>query len=1105
MMAATFTSARFVGRERELARIAAGLEATAAGRSTTLLIAGAGGVGVSRLLTETRHRLAGLAEPFEVIRCRARPGRSGDPYAPVSVALARLLERVPDADLPALIETGAQEILRLVPEVQPRAAALGLLPAGPTTIDPERRQTRMLEAILGLLTRLGERRPVLLMLEDLHDADAGTRALAAFLARVSRPGRLCVMATYQPDELTRRHPLHEALAAMSEAGRPPERLLIDPLRRDELARLIEAIEGERPSASVLLLVSERSRGNALIAEELLAARRELAGASLTRSLDELVVARLAGRSTECRRVLRLLAPAGEPLTLEQLATASLAFEREADRPAPRSSSTPRRGGGVLEADLGHGLADALEHGFAQLEGPDGDAAVDEAAVSSLPPDAIVGVRHPLIARAIEADLLPGQRRRHHAALAEGLAERPGSRARHWLAAHQLGPARAAAIDAAAQAEAVDSLADALVHLELALEIDDRSEPPGGRTDPAAPVNLLRRAAEAAFADNRAGHAAAYAESAIARLDERADRLQMGLLYERLGRYRRSAGDPEGSIFALVRAVELVPHQPSRERALVLASLAQVRMLEGIFSEAEGLADEAIAVAHSVGPGARAEEGHAICTLGISRVWGEDPEAGVALLLTARAIAAELGKFDDVFRATANLTTALDLLGRKREAVEVARAGIEAARRAGQEAVFGNFLRGNGADSLFMLGDWAASRELVETALEWSPVGINLVNALSNLATVEIEMHAGETAGRILGRLLLELETVPDAQESVPTYQAAASFALWRADLEDARRAVELGWSRVRETEDWVLVARMAAVVLEVDATSVANARAGRDLATVAAARARSADVLAEAEEAVEDAGVDSAIGSRREADAHLAVARAYRARIEGRDEPAAWDALARTWESLERPYLVARARWRQAEAALGAGDGRAGRTAARGPLLAAVRLANELGAGPLLRELEELAQRALIPLPQAAAGAIPIEVGVRSGEPIAVAVGAGGVGSGGAGGRAPDRAFEAGLDWGSGSGPSDERQGLALAFVGPAEPPPGDTFGLSRREREVLVQLAQGRTNREIGERLFISQKTVGVHVGNILAKLAVSGRVEAAAVAIRLGLTESH
>ena len=69
--------------------------------------------------------------------------------------------------------------------------------------------------------------------------------------------------------------------------------------------------------------------------------------------------------------------------------------------------------------------------------------------------------------------------------------------------------------------------------------------------------------------------------------------------------------------------------------------------------------------------------------------------------------------------------------------------------------------------------------------------------------------------------------------------------------------------------------------------------------------------------------------------------------------------------------------------------------------------------------------------------------------------------------------------------------------------PKRDTFGLSGREREVLLQIARGRTNREIGERLFISQKTVGVHVGNILSKLGVSGRVEAAAVAIRLGLTD--
>ena len=86
------------------------------------------------------------------------------------------------------------------------------------------------------------------------------------------------------------------------------------------------------------------------------------------------------------------------------------------------------------------------------------------------------------------------------------------------------------------------------------------------------------------------------------------------------------------------------------------------------------------------------------------------------------------------------------------------------------------------------------------------------------------------------------------------------------------------------------------------------------------------------------------------------------------------------------------------------------------------------------------------------------------------------------------------------AGPTSSARSRAIHRARAKRP---DTFGLSGREREVLGLVAQGRTNREIGERLFISQKTVGVHVGNILAKLEVSGRVEAAAVAIRLGLTE--
>ena len=79
-----------------------------------------------------------------------------------------------------------------------------------------------------------------------------------------------------------------------------------------------------------------------------------------------------------------------------------------------------------------------------------------------------------------------------------------------------------------------------------------------------------------------------------------------------------------------------------------------------------------------------------------------------------------------------------------------------------------------------------------------------------------------------------------------------------------------------------------------------------------------------------------------------------------------------------------------------------------------------------------------------------------------------------------------------------------LGLVPEAErpgPEAADPFGLTAREREVLELVAAGRTNRQIGEQLFMSEKTASVHVSRILAKLEVSTRGEAGAVAHRLGL----
>ncbi|MFH0521320.1 AAA family ATPase [Streptomyces sp. M41] len=81
-----------------------------------------------------------------------------------------------------------------------------------------------------------------------------------------------------------------------------------------------------------------------------------------------------------------------------------------------------------------------------------------------------------------------------------------------------------------------------------------------------------------------------------------------------------------------------------------------------------------------------------------------------------------------------------------------------------------------------------------------------------------------------------------------------------------------------------------------------------------------------------------------------------------------------------------------------------------------------------------------------------------------------------------------------------QRARLTLTTAPPPADPAG-SLGLTTRERDVLRLVSVGRTNRQIAEELFISPKTASVHVSNILGKLGVSGRGEAAAVAHRMGL----
>ncbi len=1054
-------SRRFIGRESELARFSAAIAAAAAGTATSVVVAGTAGIGVSRFLDEGLGRLTALPAAPLILRGRAY-GPADEPWRSVLDALTPLFGSRPEAELASLLRRDARPILAGLPGL---AALAETVPAPATSAlaDPERRQPRALEALLRWLGRVAAERPIVLVLEDLHAADAATRAFATFVARTARHERIALVLSYQPDRLLRDHPLRENLAIIDAGLRPPVRIDLGPLARRDVAALIEGIEGERPSASIVVLVAERSAGSPLVVEELIASRRELRNANLTGSLSDIVSTRLAKRAPECRRVLRLLAAADRPIDRARLARAAEAFEElRAGHLPPRSATLPRHGRDSLDADLNAGLDEAIEYGLVRHD------------------DGRLWIRHELVARAVIANLLPPQVPRYRAALARAWDDVPIIAAHHWRSAHRLPEARAAAIAAGRHAMGLEAPEDALAAFEIGLALPPPTDP-GPEDDPA---QLAQLAADAAFASMRHTRAVAYAESARAALGERRDRMAWAVLEGRLGRYRLAAGDASGATAAFRRAAETVPPQASVERARILALLAQERMIAGAFADAERAADRALELARMLGDAAEPEAIHALTTLATVYGWGGRPEAAPAMLREAQERAAALGLAEERWRATANLTAVLELLGRPSEAVDETLRGMAWAAEHDLDAVYGNLLAGNVAGVLVEIGRWTEARDLSLRALDWSPAGIPFVAAILNLVIVEIDSEAGEEAGLLLGRILVELETGGDLQFAIPAYQATAAYAMWSGDLADARRAAERGWARLRGTEDWALVARMAMTALEVESAIVADARDRRRIGDVAASRERANRILAEAEAAV--ARVREEGDALSEPEACLATARAFHARLMARDDPANWADIAARWHAIGHPYREALARWRQAETILAAAiagpggardrtDARLVRVDAREPLGEAVQLAINLRARPLLRRLRDLATRALIPLPPA--------VDVLLAEPAA---------------KHPPMPSAVAAE------PAADAPSAAIHMAAPATQPAAasqDTFGLSRRELEVLGLIAQGRTNREIGDRLFISQKTVGVHVGNILAKLGVSGRVEAASVAIRLGL----
>ena len=934
-------------------------------------------------------------------------------YAPMVEAL-RPLARILDPDELERVLGGARgDLARLVPELDPQAGTEGasalLAPA------------RLFELLLGMLHRLAERAPVLLVVEDLHWADQSTRDLLGFLVRNLHAG-VALLLTFRSDELHRRHPLRPFLAELDRNGRA-ERLELRRLGRRELTELLAGILGEPAAPALVGEILARSEGNPFFAEELLAAHLE--GTRLPSALRDLVLDRVEALSEATQRVLEAAAVAGSRVDHELLAAV---VGQDAER-------------------LVWLLREAVAHHV---------LAVDEASGAYV-------FRHALVQEAVYDDLLPAQRGRLHAAYARALDRRieqrvdlgaaagrtvrgataveRGQLAYHWYAAHDLGQALLACVQAGQAAAAAAAPAEAVEHYERALELWDQV-PEAATRSPLDRIAVLHRAAEVA---DRAGHydrAVALVRVALDRVDAATEPLRAGALLERLARYHWLAGDSPKAMAAIERAVATIPTEPpSQELARALAAHGQLLMLLSRHSQVQGRCAEAVAVARHAGT--RAVEGHALTTLGTSQCALGHMEAGTAHLEQGLQIAKELGDVADVCRAQTNLATVLEMSGRAADAVGGYLASLEAGRQFGALGHYGPDLLPDATMALLSLGRRQEAGQLLAEVFDLdlrSPAQrLRPLTARGMLRLWEGDLAAAQADFR---QIFAESPAPLDPQTATPVFAGLAEVAIWDGRLPDARAAVADGLAILATSEEPYWTTQLCRTGMAVEATAAEQARDRHAEAEHLVARRLAAGLLDRVRGASSAPGVVPTPAVK----ANLLTSEAEWSRVSGHSDPERWGKSAQAWEALRHPWPAAYARWRQAEALLAA---RASRDAGRAALAKAWKLASEFDARLLLAEIDVLARRARIALP------------------------------------APQ-----------GEG---ERDGRAQQ---PARPT--DALGLSPREREVLALVADGRTNRQIAAALFISYKTATAHVSNILAKLGVANRGEAAAVAHRLRFTRS-
>jgi pentatricopeptide repeat protein len=248
----------FVGREPELEILLAGLREAQSGRGKVFLIAGEPGIGKSRLADEFSVRAKEEGAFTLWGRCWEAGGAPA--YWPWIQSLRGLARDLEPEDLRTRVSGVLAQLLLQVEEGVPELVAS-------SSASPEAARFRLFDALTGLLRKASEEGPLVLVLEDIHAADAPSLLLLQFMAGEIAMSRALVVATYRDTEPARDQPLGTALAELARIH-GTTRISLSGLDERDVARYIESIAGRAPPDALVDSIHRETEGNPLFVGEL---------------------------------------------------------------------------------------------------------------------------------------------------------------------------------------------------------------------------------------------------------------------------------------------------------------------------------------------------------------------------------------------------------------------------------------------------------------------------------------------------------------------------------------------------------------------------------------------------------------------------------------------------------------------------------------------------------------------------------------------------------------------------------------------------------------------------------------------------------------------